>query len=49
MDFRILGGVEAFNDDREVIFGRRQERLLLGLLLLEPLQPVADDRLIDLI
>jgi DNA-binding SARP family transcriptional activator/tetratricopeptide (TPR) repeat protein len=49
MDFRILGGVEAFHNDREVIMGRRQERLLLGLLLLEPRQPVADARLIDLI
>jgi DNA-binding SARP family transcriptional activator/tetratricopeptide (TPR) repeat protein len=49
MDFRVLGPVEAVRDGRPVHIGRRQERCLLALLLLEPGRVVGTDRLVDLL
>ncbi|MGW5670451.1 BTAD domain-containing putative transcriptional regulator [Micromonospora sp. NPDC003776] len=50
MDFRLLGPFEARHDGRPVEVGsRRQERCLLGVLLLEPGRLVGTDRLIDLL
>lgn len=49
MEFRLLGGVAAFRDGRPVELGRRQERLLLAILLLEVNRVVSTDRLIELL
>ncbi|WBB74127.1 BTAD domain-containing putative transcriptional regulator [Micromonospora sp. WMMD1128] len=50
MEFRLLGPFEARHDDRPVELGsRRQERCLLGLLLLDAGAVVPTDRLIDLL
>ncbi|MCW3841642.1 ABATE domain-containing protein [Micromonospora yasonensis] len=50
MDFRLLGPFEARHDGRLVEVGsRRQERCLLGVLLLDPGRLVSTDRLIDLL
>ncbi|MFI7487810.1 BTAD domain-containing putative transcriptional regulator [Micromonospora echinaurantiaca] len=50
MDFRLLGPFEARQDDRPVEFGsRRQERCILGVLLLDPGRLVSTDRLIELL
>lgn len=49
MEFRLLGPIEADHDHRRVDLGRRQERCLLGLLLLEPGRPVAVERLASLL
>ena len=45
MTFSLLGPVEARRDDAPVAIGRRRERLLLALLLLEPDREVSADRL----
>ncbi|MGR6322513.1 BTAD domain-containing putative transcriptional regulator [Micromonospora soli] len=50
MDFHLLGPFEARHDGQLVEVGsRRQERSLLGVLLLEPGRLVSTDRLIDLL
>jgi DNA-binding SARP family transcriptional activator len=49
MEFRVLGPVEAAVDDRPVEIGRRRERLLLAVLLLDPNRPVSVARLADLL
>ncbi|MGS2618779.1 AfsR/SARP family transcriptional regulator [Micromonospora sp. LZ34] len=49
MEFRVLGAVEAYVAGTSVDFGSRQQRLVLGLLLLEPGRPVAVDRLVELV
>jgi DNA-binding SARP family transcriptional activator len=49
MEFRVLGAVEADQNGRLVDLGRRRERCLLGLLLLEVGRVVSADRLIDLL
>lgn len=48
-DFRVLGRVEWTVDGHPRAIGRRRERLLLGLLLLEIGRPLPMDRLIDLL
>ncbi|MCW6010651.1 tetratricopeptide repeat protein [Micromonospora sp. CPCC 205371] len=47
--FHVLGGVEVSLDGRRLPIGRRRERCLLGLLLLEAGRAVAVDRLVDLL
>jgi DNA-binding SARP family transcriptional activator/tetratricopeptide (TPR) repeat protein len=49
MDFRLLGPFQAEHDGRRVDLGRRRERCLLGLLLLEDGRTVPADRLLDLL
>ncbi len=49
MEFRLLGGVEARVDDEVVDLGRRHQRCLLGLLLLEPGRAIPVERLADLL
>ncbi|MFI6073538.1 BTAD domain-containing putative transcriptional regulator [Actinoplanes sp. NPDC051343] len=50
MDFRLLGPFEIGDGDQSVTGGlRRQERALLGILLLEADHPVTIDRLADLL
>src|SRR5829696_3558020 len=48
-EFRLLGAVEARIGGRLIDLGRRQERCLLGLLLLEPNRSVPVDRLLGLL
>jgi DNA-binding SARP family transcriptional activator len=48
LSFLLLGPVAATRDGRPVDLGRRRERRLLALLLLDPGRPVPVDRLIDL-
>ncbi|MGW0436758.1 AfsR/SARP family transcriptional regulator [Micromonospora sp. NPDC003197] len=49
MEFRLLGRMEALHDGRPVALGRRRERMLLALLLLETGSAVPPDRLADLL
>ncbi|MGN9810511.1 BTAD domain-containing putative transcriptional regulator [Micromonospora sp. BQ11] len=50
MEFRLLGPFEARHDGHPIELGsRRQERCLLGVLLLEAGRLVSTDRLIDLL
>jgi DNA-binding SARP family transcriptional activator len=49
VDFRLLGPVEAHHDGRRIGLGRRKERCLLGLLLLDAGRHVSIDRLVDLL
>jgi DNA-binding SARP family transcriptional activator/tetratricopeptide (TPR) repeat protein len=50
VQFRVLGPVEAESSDgRVLVLGRRQERCLLGILLLEAGRVVPTDRLCDLL
>jgi len=49
VEFRLLGDIGAQVDGQVVDLGRRHERLLLGLLLLEPGRAVPIDRLADLL
>ncbi|MGK5671321.1 AfsR/SARP family transcriptional regulator [Micromonospora sp. URMC 106] len=50
MEFRVLGSVEAYSAGVPVDLGaRRQQRLVLGLLLLEPGHPVPVERLVELV
>ncbi|MEO3748395.1 tetratricopeptide repeat protein [Plantactinospora sp. B5E13] len=48
-EFRILGRVEAYRSGRRIPLGRRRERCLLGILLLEAGRPIPTDRLITLL
>ena len=47
MEFRILGPLEVWDDDREVSLGGPKPRALLAVLLLHPNEVVPTDRLID--
>src|SRR5262245_37276924 len=49
MEFLLLGGVEARAGSATVALGRRQERCLLGLLLVEAGRPVRTERLVELL
>lgn len=49
MEYRLLGPVEVWAAGRKVELKRRQERLLLAVLLLEPGKAVPTDRLIGLL
>lgn len=49
MEFRLLGSVTAYDGGIKLELGRRQERCLLGLLLLEPNRIVSIDRLLELL
>jgi DNA-binding SARP family transcriptional activator/tetratricopeptide (TPR) repeat protein len=49
MEVRVLGPVEVSHDDLPVRFARRQQRLVLGILALRPNEPMAGERLIDLL
>jgi len=49
MDFRLLGAVEIWSGPDRVTLKRRQERLLLAVLLLEPGKAVAPERLMELL
>ncbi|MFI2212445.1 AfsR/SARP family transcriptional regulator [Streptomyces sp. NPDC020141] len=49
MRFRVLGGLEWHSQGVSLTIGRRRERLLLGLLLLDIGRVVPDHRLIDLL
>ncbi|MEV8372443.1 BTAD domain-containing putative transcriptional regulator [Kribbella sp. NPDC056861] len=49
MEYRLLGPVEVWAAGRKVVLKRRQERLLLAVLLLEPGKVVPTDRLIELL
>ncbi len=49
MDFHVLGPLVAYTGGVQVELGRRQERRLLGLLLLEAGSPITIDRLVDLL
>jgi DNA-binding SARP family transcriptional activator len=49
MEFRVLGPVRALKDGQDLALGRRRERLVLGLLLLEHGRLITNDRLADLV
>jgi DNA-binding SARP family transcriptional activator len=49
VEFRVLGPVEVVHATSPVQFGRRQQRLVLGILALEVNHVVTVDRLIDLL
>ncbi|HEV7707092.1 MAG TPA: BTAD domain-containing putative transcriptional regulator [Asanoa sp.] len=49
LDFLVLGSVEARSDGQPVPLGRRHQRRLLGLLLLEAPRPIPTERLLDLV
>jgi DNA-binding SARP family transcriptional activator/tetratricopeptide (TPR) repeat protein len=49
VEFRLLGEVEAVRDGRRLDLGRRRERCLLGLLLLDVGKVIPVDRLLDLL
>ncbi|GAA3753091.1 BTAD domain-containing putative transcriptional regulator [Plantactinospora mayteni] len=49
MEVRLLGQVEVDHDGRRLEPGRRRERCLLGLLLVQPGVVMSTDRLIDLL
>ncbi|RQX17973.1 hypothetical protein DDE19_09380 [Micromonospora ureilytica] len=49
MEFQVLGDVAASHRGSPVELGRRQERCLLGLLLLEPRRVLLTERLIELL
>jgi len=49
VDFRLLGAVEVRDGDTEITLVRRQERLLLGILLLKANEFVPPERLTDLL
>jgi YVTN family beta-propeller protein len=47
IEFRILGPLEAVEEDRRLALGSPQQRALLALLLIHRGTPVSSDRLID--
>lgn len=49
MDFRLLGVMQVEHGGVHLNLGRRRERCLLGLLLLEPGKVLPSDRLLDLL
>jgi ABC-2 type transport system ATP-binding protein len=48
VEFRLLGAVEAWEGDRQIDLGPRQQRLVLAILALNVNQLVPLDRLVDL-
>ncbi|GAB2845985.1 AfsR/SARP family transcriptional regulator [Lentzea nigeriaca] len=48
-DFRVLGPLSVLAGGNTVEFGRRRERCLLGVLLIQPGQAVPVERLLDLL
>ncbi|MFF1823120.1 BTAD domain-containing putative transcriptional regulator [Kribbella sp. NPDC058245] len=49
MEFRLLGSVQIWSGGDQILLKRRQERLLLAVLLLEPGKAVSADRLMELL
>jgi DNA-binding SARP family transcriptional activator len=49
MDFRLLGPIEAWHADSQVTLGRRAQRCLLGLLLLDTGRVIPVGRLLNLL
>ncbi|MQA02994.1 MAG: tetratricopeptide repeat protein [Streptosporangiales bacterium] len=49
MEFLLLGAIEVIVDGRPVELGRRRERCLLAVLLLDAGKPVPSERLIELL
>ena len=49
MEFTVLGALEATHDGRPVSLGRRRERCLLGILLLEAGTAIPVERLVELL
>ncbi|NUR94072.1 MAG: AfsR family transcriptional regulator, partial [Kribbellaceae bacterium] len=49
MEFRLLGPVQIWSGSGPIALKRRQERLLLAILLLAPGKPVPAERLIELL
>ena len=49
MEFRLLGPVQIWSAGERIGLKRRQERLLLAVLLLEPGKAVPAERLIELL
>ncbi|MEU4532458.1 tetratricopeptide repeat protein [Micromonospora ureilytica] len=49
MDIRVLGAIEAYTAGTPVDLGSRQQRLVLGLLLLEPGRALSVERLVELV
>jgi YVTN family beta-propeller protein len=47
IEFRVLGSLEAVEEDRQLALGSPRQRALLALLLVHRGEPVASDRLID--
>jgi DNA-binding SARP family transcriptional activator len=47
--FQILGHIVAYHDGQQLVIGRRKERALLGLLLLEINRLIPSERLADLL
>ena len=47
LEFRLLGPLEAVEDDRPLALGGAKQRALLAVLLLHANQVVSNDRLID--
>lgn len=47
MDFRVLGALEAHDDERRLSLGGPKQRALLAVLLLARNEPISRDRLID--
>ena len=47
IEFRVLGPVEVVEEDRPLVLGSPQQRLLLAVLLVHRGEPVSSDRLID--
>ncbi len=49
LEFGVLGRIEARRGGQRIDLGRRRERCLLGVLLLQPGSVVPVDRLLDLL
>ncbi len=49
IDLRVLGPVEVWHAGRQLVLRRRQQRQLLGILILEAGTPVSVDRLVHLL
>jgi DNA-binding SARP family transcriptional activator len=49
VEFRLLGSVQIWSGGEQISLKRRQERLLLAVLLLEPGKAVSADRLMELL
>ena len=47
MEFRILGPLEVWSDERRVSLGGSKQRMLLALLLLHRNEVVSIDRLVE--
>src|SRR3954452_9378653 len=47
LEFRILGPLEVWNEERSLVLGSPKQRALLAVLLLHANEPVSRDRLVD--